>query len=209
MGETAEQTAVALAQLQSSLDLPHYVAAGVETAQQQMRAQMEHQEAVTASSSAKHNVAARITQSLLAKLQILERGSPNRPSLRSTAHGTYFRGMGGGGFGGAGGSEFGGTGGGGLGGVGAAAWVAQAAVEQERQKATGVGAFICLRCSFPLAFSFLYKKENAIQIEQYRPIYFLNVSFKVFNKVGTNQFPQLLKMLFSRFKLLLCLVDIF
>jgi hypothetical protein len=33
----------------------------------------------------------------------------------------------------------------------------------------------------------LLKKENAIQIQQYRPISLLNVSFKVFTKVGTNR----------------------
>jgi hypothetical protein len=33
----------------------------------------------------------------------------------------------------------------------------------------------------------LPKKENAIQIQQYRPICLLNVSFKNFTKVGTNR----------------------
>jgi mannosylglycoprotein endo-beta-mannosidase len=33
----------------------------------------------------------------------------------------------------------------------------------------------------------LPKKEDASRIEQYRPICLLNVSFKVFTKVGTNQ----------------------
>jgi hypothetical protein len=33
----------------------------------------------------------------------------------------------------------------------------------------------------------LPKKENATQIQQYRPICLLNVSFKVFMKVGTNR----------------------
>jgi hypothetical protein len=33
----------------------------------------------------------------------------------------------------------------------------------------------------------LPKKENAIQIQQYRPICLLNVCFKVFTKVGTNR----------------------
>jgi hypothetical protein len=36
----------------------------------------------------------------------------------------------------------------------------------------------------------LLKKENAIQIQQYRPISLLNVSFKVFTKVGTNRIPE-------------------
>jgi mannosylglycoprotein endo-beta-mannosidase len=33
----------------------------------------------------------------------------------------------------------------------------------------------------------LPKKENAVQIQQYRPICLLNVSFKFFTKVGTNR----------------------
>ena len=33
----------------------------------------------------------------------------------------------------------------------------------------------------------LPKKENAVQIQQYRPICLLNVSFKIFTKVGTNR----------------------
>jgi hypothetical protein len=33
----------------------------------------------------------------------------------------------------------------------------------------------------------LPKKENAIQIHQYRPVCLLNVSFKVFTNVGTNR----------------------
>ena len=33
----------------------------------------------------------------------------------------------------------------------------------------------------------LPKKENAIQIQQYRPIFLLNVSFKIFTKVATNR----------------------
>jgi hypothetical protein len=33
----------------------------------------------------------------------------------------------------------------------------------------------------------LPKKEDAIQIQQYRPICLLNVSFKIFTKVGTNR----------------------
>jgi hypothetical protein len=37
----------------------------------------------------------------------------------------------------------------------------------------------------------LPKKENAIQIEQYRPICLLNVSFKVFTKVGTNRVSKI------------------
>ena len=36
----------------------------------------------------------------------------------------------------------------------------------------------------------LPKKENAIQIQQYRPICLLNVSFKIFTKVGTNRITE-------------------
>ena len=36
----------------------------------------------------------------------------------------------------------------------------------------------------------LPKKENATQIQQYRPICLLNVSFKIFTKVGTNQISE-------------------
>jgi hypothetical protein len=31
------------------------------------------------------------------------------------------------------------------------------------------------------------KKEDAVQIQQYRPIYLLNVCFKIFTKAGTNR----------------------
>jgi hypothetical protein len=37
----------------------------------------------------------------------------------------------------------------------------------------------------------LPKKENAIQIQQYRPICLLNVSFKIFTKVGTNRISEI------------------
>jgi hypothetical protein len=33
----------------------------------------------------------------------------------------------------------------------------------------------------------LPKKEDALQIQQFRPICLLNVSFKIFTKVGTNR----------------------
>jgi hypothetical protein len=36
----------------------------------------------------------------------------------------------------------------------------------------------------------LPKKENATQIQQYRPICLLNVSFKIFTKVGTNRISE-------------------
>ena len=37
----------------------------------------------------------------------------------------------------------------------------------------------------------LPKKENAVQIQQYRPICLLNVSFKIFTKVGTNRITEI------------------
>jgi hypothetical protein len=37
----------------------------------------------------------------------------------------------------------------------------------------------------------LPKKENAIQIRQYRPICLLNVSFKILTKVGTNRIASI------------------
>ena len=37
----------------------------------------------------------------------------------------------------------------------------------------------------------LPKKEDAVQIQQYRPICLLNVSFKIFTKVGTNRITQI------------------
>jgi hypothetical protein len=37
----------------------------------------------------------------------------------------------------------------------------------------------------------LPKKDNAVQIQQYRPICLLNVSFKVFTKVGTNRVTEI------------------
>jgi hypothetical protein len=37
----------------------------------------------------------------------------------------------------------------------------------------------------------LPKKENTIKIQQYRPICLLNVSFKIFTKVGTNRIVQI------------------
>jgi hypothetical protein len=40
------------------------------------------------------------------------------------------------------------------------------------------------------AIILLPKKENAIQIQQYRPICLLNASFKFFMKVGTNRISE-------------------
>jgi hypothetical protein len=37
----------------------------------------------------------------------------------------------------------------------------------------------------------LPKKENAVQIQQYHPICLLNVSFKIFTKVGTNRISSI------------------
>jgi hypothetical protein len=39
----------------------------------------------------------------------------------------------------------------------------------------------------------LPKKENAVQIQQYRPICLLNVSFKIFTKVGTNRISSIVE----------------
>ena len=36
----------------------------------------------------------------------------------------------------------------------------------------------------------LPKKDNAVQIQQYRPICLLNVSFKIFTKVAVNRLTQ-------------------
>lgn len=79
MGEAADQTAATLERLQSSLDLLHGVVANVDTAQQQMRAQLEHQAAAIADGSTKHDKTARILESLLEKLEILEQGASTRP----------------------------------------------------------------------------------------------------------------------------------
>ena len=37
----------------------------------------------------------------------------------------------------------------------------------------------------------LPKKDDAVQIQQYRPICLLNVSFKIFTKVGTNRITKI------------------
>ena len=47
---------------------------------------------------------------------------------------------------------------------------------------------------FKLNFStitLLPKKAEVIRIEQFRPICLLNVSFKIFTKVGTNRLTQI------------------
>lgn len=79
MGEVADATSAALKQLQTSLDLLHGVVAGVDTAQQQMRAQLDHQAAAISDSATKHDDTARILQSLMAKLHIGEAGAPDKP----------------------------------------------------------------------------------------------------------------------------------
>jgi hypothetical protein len=43
----------------------------------------------------------------------------------------------------------------------------------------------------------LPKKENAVQIQQYRPICLLNVSFKLFTKVGTNRIAKIAETIIS------------
>jgi hypothetical protein len=73
MGEAAA-TAETLKQLQSSPDLLHGVVAGVDTAQQQMRAQLDHQAAAIESSATKHDDTTRILQALMAQLKIGETG---------------------------------------------------------------------------------------------------------------------------------------
>jgi hypothetical protein len=58
-----------------SLDLLHGVVAGVDTTQQQMRAQLDHQAEAIAASTTKHDDTARILQALLAKLNIGDSGA--------------------------------------------------------------------------------------------------------------------------------------
>jgi hypothetical protein len=43
----------------------------------------------------------------------------------------------------------------------------------------------------------LPKKENVIQIQQYGPICLLNVSFKIFTKVGTNRIVKIAETIIS------------
>ena len=44
-------------------------------------------------------------------------------------------------------------------------------------------------CNFGI-LTLLPKKDNAVQIQQYRPICLLNVSFKIFTKVAVNRLTQ-------------------
>jgi hypothetical protein len=74
-GDSATQTAESIDKLQKSLDLLHGVVAGVDTAQQQMRAQLDHQAEAIAASTTKHDDTARILQALLAKLNIGDSGA--------------------------------------------------------------------------------------------------------------------------------------
>lgn len=55
----------------------------------------------------------------------------------------------------------------------------------------------------------LPKKEDVIQIQQYRPICLLNVSFKIFTKVGTNRITGMHTKLLSLRNLFSCLDDIY
>jgi hypothetical protein len=80
MGEAVDETCATLDRLQSSRYLLHGVVAGVDTAQQQMRVQLEHQAVAIDASSTKHDDTTHILQALLAKLQILE-GASTRPPL--------------------------------------------------------------------------------------------------------------------------------
>jgi hypothetical protein len=148
MGDSAAQTAESIDKLQKSLDLLHGVVAGVDTAQQQMRAQLDHQAEAIAASTTKHDDTARILQALLAKLNIGDSGASAQHQhakgeldptvLISGAAGTSSGGankdkgvsieldidpggagfFGGGGTGGVSGDGLGGAGGGGSGGVG-------------------------------------------------------------------------------------------
>jgi hypothetical protein len=43
----------------------------------------------------------------------------------------------------------------------------------------------------------LPKRENAVQIQQYRPICLLNVSFKIFTKVCTNRIAKIAETIIS------------
>ncbi|KAK1693348.1 hypothetical protein QYE76_010045 [Lolium multiflorum] len=79
MGEAAEETRTTLDRLQSSLDLLHGVVAGIDTTQKQMRVQQEHQAAAIDASAAKHDDTARILQSLLIKLNLLDKGETTSP----------------------------------------------------------------------------------------------------------------------------------
>jgi hypothetical protein len=44
----------------------------------------------------------------------------------------------------------------------------------------------CYKLNFGV-ITLLPKKEDAVKIQQYHPICLLNVSFKIFTKVGTNR----------------------
>nr|XP_051205517.1 uncharacterized protein LOC127319579 [Lolium perenne] len=79
MGEATAATAETLKQLQSSLDLLHGLVAGVDTAQQQMQAQLDHQAAVIESSATKHDDTTRILHALMAQLKIGEPGVADKP----------------------------------------------------------------------------------------------------------------------------------
>lgn len=79
MSEAANQTEAKLAQIQSSLDLLHGCVANIDTNQQQLRAQVDHQAAAIADSSIKHDDTARILSALAAKLETMERRPADKP----------------------------------------------------------------------------------------------------------------------------------
>src|SRR4051812_20700245 len=79
MGEAANQTEATLAQIQSSLDLLHGCVANIDTNQQQLRTQVDHQAAAIADSSIKHDDTARVLAALVAKLETMGRGAADKP----------------------------------------------------------------------------------------------------------------------------------
>ncbi|KAK1678256.1 hypothetical protein QYE76_039104 [Lolium multiflorum] len=70
MGEKADETSATLKQLQASLDLLHGVVAGVDTQQQQLRAQLDLQATAIADSAVKHDDTAKILHALMVRLKI-------------------------------------------------------------------------------------------------------------------------------------------
>ncbi|KAK1650696.1 hypothetical protein QYE76_068501 [Lolium multiflorum] len=74
MGEKADETAATLKQLQASLDLLHGVVGGVDTQQQQQRAQLDLQATAIADSTVKHEDTAKILHALMVRLKIPDPG---------------------------------------------------------------------------------------------------------------------------------------
>jgi hypothetical protein len=81
MGEKADETAATLKQLQASLDLLHGVVGGVDTKQQQLRAQLDLQATAIADSTARHEDTAKILHALMVRLKIPE-PDPGDPGLQ-------------------------------------------------------------------------------------------------------------------------------